>query len=370
MEAQDGDADARVRVNAVERALRECLFSRPLRYTRLARTLGLFDMRPGSRGLWYTDIELDVAEKEVAKWRCLQYAYAQRYCAAQHAHDDADAAAACRCSDDALGVGDFKAFFVHAGATRFVAAGAFARLTPDNDDEAVFARLAASYDPHTQLVIVTRYIDSAHDLMLTRASLRSLVELPRAAMNGLSDDFASRQRQLCAHERAQRGGARALLPGLQEYYREQAREVFGLRSCSRADFSELVNLLDVITRTSPYACATCGVHAHARCTKCNHFFYCSRACQRAHWAAHKMDCKRIAFFDDALAYAARALEKQNAERSRDVAAVRRDVARGRAANYYYCDFAVPGDDGAAAADDDDDDGDTGSGPKAHHVCAH
>jgi hypothetical protein len=49
-----------------------------------------------------------------------------------------------------------------------------------------------------------------------------------------------------------------------------------------------------------WACAECGVTAHMldsgkfrECTGCGTVRYCGKACQKAHWPAHKPACKRL-----------------------------------------------------------------------------
>jgi hypothetical protein len=39
------------------------------------------------------------------------------------------------------------------------------------------------------------------------------------------------------------------------------------------------------------ACPGCPYGAHNKCSACESVEYCSRACQKLHWAAHKAACK-------------------------------------------------------------------------------
>ena len=40
-------------------------------------------------------------------------------------------------------------------------------------------------------------------------------------------------------------------------------------------------------------CAVCNNIAKAICTGCKNVFYCTRGCQKKHWASHKEDCKSL-----------------------------------------------------------------------------
>ena len=40
-------------------------------------------------------------------------------------------------------------------------------------------------------------------------------------------------------------------------------------------------------------CAVCSTIAKAICTGCKNIFYCTRDCQKKHWASHKEDCKSL-----------------------------------------------------------------------------
>ena len=55
-------------------------------------------------------------------------------------------------------------------------------------------------------------------------------------------------------------------------------------------------------------CAHCGAAAERLCTGCGKVAFCLDACQKAHWLAHKGDCKRdtsvVEFFDDRAAWLA------------------------------------------------------------------
>ena len=57
-------------------------------------------------------------------------------------------------------------------------------------------------------------------------------------------------------------------------------------------------------------CAECGEKRSAKtklqkCSRCNSVRYCSRECQKTHWAIHKAVCKEIAERQQAIADAAR-----------------------------------------------------------------
>jgi len=49
-----------------------------------------------------------------------------------------------------------------------------------------------------------------------------------------------------------------------------------------------------VARVPEGDCAVCGRAAKAICTGCKNIFYCSRDCQRKHWATHKEECKGLA----------------------------------------------------------------------------
>jgi hypothetical protein len=44
--------------------------------------------------------------------------------------------------------------------------------------------------------------------------------------------------------------------------------------------------------TRQEACAYCGEDGQKRCSRCKAVKYCSKGCQRTHWAEHKITCKK------------------------------------------------------------------------------
>jgi hypothetical protein len=52
---------------------------------------------------------------------------------------------------------------------------------------------------------------------------------------------------------------------------------------------ELVKHMEAVEQQA--TCVSCDAPARAACARCNRTLYCSRACQRADWRAHKPECK-------------------------------------------------------------------------------
>jgi hypothetical protein len=46
-------------------------------------------------------------------------------------------------------------------------------------------------------------------------------------------------------------------------------------------------------RAAPRECAVCGAQAPWHCARCRAAFYCSKACQKKDWPAHKENCKAL-----------------------------------------------------------------------------
>ncbi|KAL4452293.1 hypothetical protein ABPG75_007955 [Micractinium tetrahymenae] len=60
-----------------------------------------------------------------------------------------------------------------------------------------------------------------------------------------------------------------------------------------AVFTELIKGMRGMEEDEHCVCSGCKQKACGlrKCSRCRHVSYCSRECQKAHWAEHKQDCK-------------------------------------------------------------------------------
>ena len=58
------------------------------------------------------------------------------------------------------------------------------------------------------------------------------------------------------------------------------------------DDDEMTSSLKKVNRKIG-TCAQCDRVGDMRCKKCKQVHYCSKECQKAHWATHKQECKRF-----------------------------------------------------------------------------
>ena len=78
---------------------------------------------------------------------------------------------------------------------------------------------------------------------------------------------------------------------LQKYLHE-SYEAIKKRSEGQITQEDTRKLIDKATRKIGN-CAQCNRAGDHRCGKCKQVHYCSKECQKAHWATHKQTCTRV-----------------------------------------------------------------------------